>query len=280
MSGTKLDTPQIDDVFRAVIDLGAPRRRGQKCIVDLTDQTFINPAGMTGVVLAAHELKRRGWRPVVAFPAADEVAGYLCYMGLDAALDGIAECTTAEGPHHAGQSDVLLEMTRVAGASDVNAVRVHIHNRVSEILRTQLKYQPKDVSAFANVISELAQNVVDHSTAAGFVAAQTYRGARRRFVSLSVADTGIGLRASLSERFAEASEWSDVDVITNALRPEFSRFASRGMGLHFVTRACLKLDGTLQIRTGRTRLYVRSTGVRAFAGAEFPGTQISISFVA
>jgi hypothetical protein len=235
---------------------------------------------MTGVVLAAGDLKRREWRPVVAFPADDDVAGYLCYMGLDAALDGVAECTSAEGPHHAGTSDVLLEITKVVGASDVVAVRKRIHERIRDILQKQHNYDAKVSQGLANVISELAQNVVDHSTSFGIVAAQTYRGARRRFVLLSVADSGIGLRSSLAERFAAASAWSDVDVITNALRPEFSRYANRGLGLTFVKRVCLDLNGTLLIRTGRTRLYVRGSNARAFSGADFPGTQVSISFVA
>jgi len=277
LQGTKLDTPQVDGLFAAVMAAGASIC-SEKFLIDLSTHTFVNPAGMTGVALAVRVLRERGWSPVVLFPTSDQAAGYLCYMGVDTVLKDMAECRNADGPKHAGSSDVLLELTKIEKSADVEGIRREIHDRVTAILRNQLKYKEKDVQAFAGVISELAQNIVDHSAGIGYVAAQTYRSAQGRFVYLSVADSGIGLRNSLAERFPQAANWEDTEVIVNAMRPEFSRFANRGLGLTFVRKVCLDFKGTLQIRTGRTRLYLRAAKVHPFTGDAFPGTQVAISF--
>jgi hypothetical protein len=79
---------------------------------------------------------------------------------------------------------------------------------------------PEHAKAVQYVISEMVGNVLEHSQASGgaVVAAQLYSGdrARRRYVSIGVADFGIGVRTSLSANFQLST---DTEAVVTAIRP-------------------------------------------------------------
>jgi len=76
----------------------------------------------------------------------------------------------------------------------------------------------------------------------GYVAAQRYTRSKdhRKFALISVGDVGLGLRATLGQRYP-VDGWTDEQVLLRALAPEYSRHPGRGLGLAFVEKICPKL---------------------------------------
>jgi sensor histidine kinase regulating citrate/malate metabolism len=139
------------------------------------------------------------------------------------------------------------------------------------------------VDYFVTVISELCQNIFEHSLDTGFIAMQTYTTGRENIVRLVIADSGIGIKESFSgdSRFAGISS---ADVIREAYSKPVSSKREFGYGLCQVGGIAEKLKADVFIRSGDASL----TDVHNTRGgansiflknglAWFAGTQISIS---
>jgi signal transduction histidine kinase len=127
------------------------------------------------------------------------------------------------------------------------------------------------------LLSELTQNVLDHSQSVvgGFISARAYKDVRD--VRFAVADFGVGIRQTLGRQFSIAS---DEDAIRKALEAEVtSKSSSRNLGLglshlHDVVRLT---GGRMVIYSGNGFLR-REHGKDLFRSSDtpFPGT---IAFV-
>lgn len=247
-------------------------------IIDLSSLSFIDPAGLIGLALCIEHLRGLGPKPSIHFPENEGIGHYLLRMGLRRFLRGRGRCHGApRGRPRQRVTSALLELTVIERSSDVDTLLARLTDRVSRILTTELRYQPADVHNFASVISELCRNIIDHSESIGFVAAQRYtRADRDRFAVISVGDLGVGLRATLGRRYP-VERWSDAEVIQRALLPQYSRHPNRGLGLTFVKKIASDYRGSLHLRSGASRIYLRGNRLLALAGAAFPGTQATIS---
>jgi anti-sigma regulatory factor (Ser/Thr protein kinase) len=175
---------------------------------------------------------------------------------------------------------VLLELTPIEQQADVEQVIRTILGRVRRILEGELGYGERDVTAFSTVLAEACTNICDHSADRGVVAAQRYtqRGGTR-YIVVGVADLGIGIRQSLATRYRQAERWSHIQAIVNALHKEYSRHPDRGLGLFMVSKIVGAYQGSLHIRSGDARLYLRHRA-RRLAASPFPGTQLAITLSA
>lgn len=274
----RLDAPEADALFQTVTSWGA-QNGSPRCVLDLGEIEFMTPAGLTAVVQSARFLKGRGWSPSVRFPSDDRVSGYLVRMGLRRGLRGIGRCVAAPpARRHYAASTSLVELTTIRDTGDVDALLEGLSDRVAGILETELGYSATDVGNFCNVISELSRNIIDHSEDIGFVAAQRYSRSsdHQKYALISVGDAGRGLRATLGQRYP-VSRWTDEQVLVNALLPEYSRHPGRGLGLSFVQKICQDYQGSLHLRSGACRLYLRGRKAFRVDSGWFPGTQIAIS---
>lgn len=242
---------------------------------------FVGPYGLVLLCLigryAGHIL------PLVKIraPEAPNLRSYLRRVRLPQALEGVARLSgdgwELEGRPENPQSRALLELTPIAAQKDVEAALGRVAGQVEAILAIELGYGEVEVSQFKNVVAELAHNIIDHSGSTGFVTAQRYADRDgRRWVEIGVGDLGVGIRASLNERF-ESHHWSHGESIRQSLRRDVSRGQGRGLGLYVVNRICGEYDGSLHIRSGDARVYVRRGTVREARSGPFPGTQICIS---
>lgn len=140
------------------------------------------------------------------------------------------------------------------------------------------------VDYFVTVISEICQNVFEHSLDSGFISMQTYSSGNEHIVRLVISDSGIGIRASfLDEKKIEYE--SNAKLIEHALTTPISSKRPFGYGLCQVNTIAEKLRGSIFIRSedaSVAMLYNKKHSGSAYSFLKnelsvFPGTQISVS---
>ena len=273
----------MDTVFaEAAARVEGPADGGAEDLrLSLEDVRFIDPYGLVGLWCVLRYLQRRHPAVAVLPPTERELQGYLHRMNFAAVTSPLAILEgTAGGRRASGPSEVLLELTPIEQQADVEQVIRTILGRVRRILESELGYSEGDVTAFCTVLAEACTNICDHSADRGVVAAQRYtqRGGTR-YIVVGVADLGIGIRQSLATRYRQAERWSHIQAIVNALHKEYSRHPDRGLGLFMVSKIVGAYQGSLHIRSGDARLYLRHRA-RRLAASPFPGTQLAISLSA
>lgn len=147
--------------------------------------------------------------------------------------------------------------------------------------------QQELVNYFVTVISELCQNVFEHSMDSGYFTIQTYATGRENIFRLVIGDSGIGIRQSFENRKKIDFE-STAQLIEMALTTPISSKRDFGFGLCQVNTIIERLKGTVYIRSGDasvTGLYRNRTDGKPFIFLKndinnFNGTQISISLSA
>lgn len=266
-----------DDLFRDLSLFLTAERDGQEAIIDLGGVEFIDPYGLGVICLLGRYVRGRFQRVIYRLPHDSRLRSYLQRMRF---MDAVADdtlFTVSEISDDVGESDALLEMTKIEQRGDVEQLLERINVRVEQILMAELCYTVREITQFKYVIAELCHNILDHSVNWGYTCAQRYtdRKRGRKFAVIGVVDLGVGVRASLSTRF-DTSGWTHGRAILNALRKEVSREPERGLGLYVVRRICEDYDGSLQIRSGDTRVAIRGKRVTEYRSAFFPGTQVGI----
>lgn len=262
------------DRLLALVD--SPRlREAPEVIIDLQAAAYVEPYGALCLVLIGRHLVAQGQRLVCVLPGAARAQQALADMGVVQALRPVAELRNLPSIADSGYS-WALPLTPIRARSDVQRVLEYL----VELARRRLGFDAGDVLDATKIISELCFNVIDHSQAEGLATSQIFSDRRgQRFVSLAVVDAGQGIRASLMQRHAEAASWSDGEAIQAALTGLSSRQHGGGLGLRSVFDVVRRYQGRLAIRSGQDRLYVSAKRQpRVLAGAQFPGTQVGISF--
>lgn len=139
------------------------------------------------------------------------------------------------------------------------------------------------VDYFVTLISELCQNIFEHSLDSGYIAIQTYSMHRENILRLVISDSGIGIRKSFENR-SDFSSNSTGEIIELCLTTPVSSKRKHGFGLCQVNDIVKMLGGSIFIRSGDaslTALYRQSeSGRYIFLKnnlVDFQGTQISIT---
>ncbi|MBI3353530.1 MAG: sensor histidine kinase [Nitrospirae bacterium] len=254
--------------------------------VDLREAAFIDPYGMVGILEIGELLKTSGIHKTLYLPESEEVIKYLERMDF---FRFAGEYFVLE-PHkpqlsekylRSPDSDVLLEITPIEKSDDIHFIVGKVKGRAHSILTRHLHYDEKAINGFIVAISEVCQNIIEHSETKGFVGIQKYhfQNLNKNVVKIAVMDIGIGFKKSLSERFQFKN---DLDAIEKALMHGASRYADegRGHGLAAVRRFVNQWNGKFSIRSGTARLSIIPEWAR---GKEketkltyFPGSQINI----
>ena len=255
-------------------------------IIDLREAAFIDPYGMVGILEIGELLKTEGLKKNLFLPESEEVIKYLermdffkfadKYFSLDAVKQQISEKYK-----RSSYSDVLLEITPIEKSDDIHYIVGKVKKRANAILKKHLHYDENTINGFIVALSEVCQNIIEHSETKGFVGIQKYhfQNLNKNIVKIAVMDIGIGFKKSLSERF---SLKDDSEAIEKGLMHGASRYADegRGHGLAAVRRFVNQWNGKLSIRSGTARLSIIpdwSWGREKEEGLiHFPGAQINI----
>lgn len=255
-------------------------------VLDLRNAAFIDPYGMVGILEMGEVFKKAGLQKTLHLPESEEVLRYLERMDFFKFAGNYFTLEPAK-PEIAGKyprssySDVLLEITPIEKSDDIHFIVGRVKERAHSILTTHLHYNEKAINGFIVALSEVCQNIIEHSENKGFVGIQKYhfQNLNKNVVKIAVMDTGIGFMNSLSDRFLLRN---DLHAIEKALLHGASRFTDqgRGHGLAAVRKFVHQWNGKLSIRSGTARLSILPKWAR---GKEkeldltpFPGAQISI----
>jgi anti-sigma regulatory factor (Ser/Thr protein kinase) len=255
-------------------------------IIDLRDVAFIDPYGMVGL-LEIGELSRSGEMQKPLFlPESEEVLKYLERMDFFKFINKYfnLEPPKPEMPEkylRSSYTDVLLEITPIKKSDDIHFIVGKIKDHAQAILTSHLHYDERTINGFIVALSEVCQNIIEHSEKTGFVGIQKYhfQNLNKNVVKIAVMDIGIGFRKSLSERL-ELKD--DLEAIEKALLHGASRYADRGRGhgLASVRRFVHQWNGKISIRSGTAKLSIIPQWARGKKRelnlSYFPGAQVNI----
>lgn len=257
-----------------------------KSSIDLQEITFIDPYGMVGLLEIGEFLISRGAHKKLLLPRSEEVLTYLYRMDFFQFAERYFMLEPLKTPLsekylRSSYSDVLLEITPIEKTDDIHFIVGKVKERAHLILDAHLHYDENAINGFIVSLSEICQNIIEHSEYKGLVGIQKYhfQYLNRNVVKIAVMDIGRGFRESLSERFLLKN---DLDAIEKGLLHGASRFADkgRGHGLSAVRRFVKQWDGKLSIRSGTAKLSIIPQWARGKAKeynlTYFPGAQIHI----
>jgi len=284
-----LDESTFEQLVR---QLESPARLAAgQMIIDLEQLRFVDPYGMVGLLVLARFLRQRSCEPVLMLPRSDEVMKYLDRMDFSRHAERLCaiDLTTLwpDGEYsRSAHSDVLLEITPIARSEDIHYIVDRVRERAQTILSQNLHYEQAAIDGFVVALSEVCQNIPEHSEDVGYVAIQKYFYGRRlgkNLVKIAVMDLGLGFRASLAPKYAaQSAEWSDLTALRLAIFEGASRYddPGRGQGLSAVRRFVERWHGKLMIRSGSARVGLSPAWDRSATRQNrltlFPGTQVSI----
>ncbi len=252
---------------------------------DLQNVAFIDPYGMVGILETGRSLLSKGEKRTLLLPRSPDVLRYLERMDFFRYADRYFNLEPApdfSDKHlRSDFSDVLLEITPIYQSDDIHFIVDKVKQRAHTILERHLHYDDRAISGFIVALSEVCQNIVEHSKNSGMVGIQKYyfKKLDLNVVKIAVMDLGIGFRESLSERVTVSD---DCDALQKALLQGFSRYTDkgRGHGLAGVRRFVEQWSGKITIRSGTAKVAVVpewAFGKKKVVNlAPFPGSQIHI----
>lgn len=134
------------------------------------------------------------------------------------------------------------------------------------------------------VISEVCQNIFEHSMDSGFIAIQSYTYQNERIFRIAIADSGIGIPGSF-DHVQEVIQMSKAKLLESVLTTPLSSKRRYGYGLCQVNAIVEQLKGSIFLRSENAYLSVlynrrRAKGSYIFLKDDcpfFPGTQFSIT---
>lgn len=254
--------------------------------VDLRNLSFIDPYGMVGILEAGRLYHSRGMGKVLLLPESENVLRYLERMDFFKYAEryyhlGPGKPDLPDKFFRSSQSDVLLEITPIENSDDIHFIVGSVKKRAHTILEKHLHYDENAINGFIVALSEVCQNIIEHSENTGFVGIQKYHFQKldMNVVKIAVMDLGIGFRESLSERIPAVS---DIDAIEKALLHGVSRHRDegRGHGLKAVRQFVKKWNGKISIRSETAKLSIIPDWCRGREREKnlvvFPGAQINI----
>jgi len=245
----------IEAFFEQVVRLP----NGGRYVFDMSDVTFIEPCGVIALVSAARRLSQLSRKQVLVTNIRVEIYQYLDRMDLFRIAREWLRPTVQlnEEWSRSVRTVNLLELTRVETYEDVCTVC----DRAEHIFANCLTRD--EVEALLQVISELCQNIYQHSgDPEGCILIQKYyQDDSRVFICLAVGDSGCGIRKSLRGRY-EGLGHEPLDFIRAAIDGNFtSRFHGRGgLGLRTVRNIAQRYRGYLTVRSETASITDWGTG--------------------
>jgi anti-sigma regulatory factor (Ser/Thr protein kinase) len=253
-----LSSQLTEETFEQILSL----QKNTSHKIDLRHISFIDPYGMVGLLELGEFFISKEIQKTIYLPESEEVIKYLERMDFFKYVANYftiepSELKISDKYSRSSFSDVLLEITPIERSDDIHFIVSKVKERANKILKKHLHYDDRAINGFIVALSEVCQNIIEHSEHTGFVGIQKYhfQNMDKNVVKIAVMDLGIGFKNSLKTRFDIKD---DIDAIGKALLHGASRYSDtgRGHGLASVRRFINQWNGKISIRSGTTRLSI------------------------
>jgi hypothetical protein len=146
-------------------------------MIDLQKSSFIDPYGMVGLLEIGEIFQIQNTRKPLHLPESEEVLKYLERMNFFKIAHRYftlepSEPQISEKYLRSSYSDVLLEITPIEKSDDIHFIVGKVKKRSHSILKKHLKYDERAINGFIVSLSEVCQNIIEHSETKGFVGIQ------------------------------------------------------------------------------------------------------------
>ena len=261
--------------------------------IDLSRISFIEPYSMISLLLLGRNyLRSRGEKlRIVNMPLA--IHQYLNRM--DFFSTGLFEVTSNLNEKYmlkrSNASSRLIEIIEIPNKERksiavINTVIALFRKRASNILKYWINESVIDY--FVTVISELCQNIFEHSLDSGYLSMQTYTVGSENIFRLVISDSGVGIRGSFENNRSDISYESTAHLIEMALTRPISSKREFGFGLCQVNTIIKMMKGSIYIRSDDASVTAMYQKIKPGTSPiflkndlnSFGGTQISISLFA
>ncbi len=242
-------------IDEAQVDLNQ-LKKGDIVYKDFSNVQFITPYCLLAILSSCRRIRRITGNQVRLSGLQDQVFNYLRRMKFfetGGRYIKLGEDYSNVIPWESSHRSInLIEITKInkskqQGARDVLEVVSLLRERASEILSIWLQKNLLEIDQFVTVISEIAQNIFEHSGDYGYVALNKYQYSDRTRVNLSIMDGGEGLgntvKVKLGKRLSKPA-----DYICYPFFHGISR--SKGGGLKKVYQLINRWNGSLFVRSG------------------------------
>lgn len=243
------------------------REKGYEEIeIDLSGCETAFPVGMLPLIAGVDALRRDGLDVSVALPVDPELERLFINTNWAHLLepDRYRASETPHGRHVAAR--------RFANAEQQQRL---VNEAVNVLLGGITALQRDDLAALEWSINEITDNVLNHAQCelGGILQVSTFEGSRK--VAVGVADSGIGILASLRQGHPDLQ--GDVQAIYRALEAGVTRHSDvgQGNGMAGVLRIATMSQGAVEITSRRAQILYRKGESRDFRrkkDQEFPGT--------
>lgn len=277
-------------LFEEVIDCKDDILTGSSAL-DCSKMAFIEPYSMLSlIILGRLYLKSRGERlKLINIPV--PIHQYLHRMDFFETGVFISEGRLSEKLLYK-RSNFSRSVIEIIEIPNKERESIKVIRKVIALFRKRssyiLKYWMTDniMEYFVTVISELCQNIYEHSLDSGYLAMQTYTMGKENIVRLVISDAGIGMKKSF-ENTRNISYNSTAELIERAVTTPISSKREFGYGLCQVNSIIKMLRGIIFIRSDNA--YVMSLYHKKNPGSsfmflkndlnDFVGTQVSITLL-
>lgn len=249
--------------------------------LDMDAVSFVQPYGIIGLVLSARLLSERSGQPVTLRNIRTDIHQYLQRMNIIHVAGPWLKVSGELGDEWTRNPSTqnLLELTLVRNRNDV----LNIVDRTENVFARWLVVS--NLRELLTAVSELCTNIYEHSQDSnGCILIQKYalQLSNQVKVILAVGDTGVGIRGSLSMRFAQHG-LGPMQFLHKAMEGNTSRLSGRGgLGLRIVEQIAAQNGGYLWLRSENAAILSRGETNRQDQPnlAHIPGTQVVIEFKA
>ncbi len=273
--------------FEYVIDM-QDAIYGQAAGLDLSRISFIEPYSMLSLLLLGRNYLRKSGNKLRLTGIPINIHQYLHRM--DFFKTGVFDVPERLNEKlllkRSTFSNRVLEITEIPN-KERESVRIIsgivgvFRKRAEHILKYWLSDRITDY--FVTVISEICQNIYEHSLDSGYLAMQTYSVGKENIVRLSIGDSGIGILKSFENNGVRYD--SPAHLIELAVTTPISSKREFGYGFCQVNAIVEKLKGSIFLRSGNasvSTLYQKKSAGSSYLFQKndlrpFDGTQISIS---
>lgn len=252
--------------------------------LDLKGVTLITPGALVPLAALCHAMAKVGKSPVILTDD-DSVRRYLLRSGFVTEVSSVAVFEPQITPALAvlysrwrGANPMILEVKRIANGAALPVLL----DQIVWVLRYRLKYRKHDAYDVTTAISEICQNTFDHNSGtAGLIAMQVYGKGEKRFLEIGVSDDGVGLAATLRRNPKNGPILSDFEAIQTATELGTSEHddLTRGTGLYHLLQITYRHKGSIQIRSGSSKVRYRMDRQRGwgFAVTPTPGVHVALT---